>query len=139
MVFKSSLNDFLDKNKNRSDQRISLKIGAIFLTRHFLFIFVFLFDSTQKVTYFRHFSVFSTPFQSIQSFYTFFVFPLSIHTLLQQKTAETVFCFSLWDYIQTISKKAKETKLFLSLYFGEIWGIWTLDPTLKRRMLCQLS
>ena len=85
MVFKSGLNDFLDKNKNRSDQRISLKIGAIFLTRHFLFIFVFLFDSTQKVTYFRHFSVFSTPFQSIQSFYTFFVFPLSIHTLLSGK------------------------------------------------------
>ena len=76
MVFKSGLNDFLDKNKNRSDQRISLKIEAIFLTRHFLFIFVFLFDSTQKVTHFRHFSFFSTPFQSIQSFYTFFCISL---------------------------------------------------------------
>jgi len=39
MVFESSLNDFSDKNKNRSDQGISLKIGAIFFDTSFFIHF----------------------------------------------------------------------------------------------------
>ena len=124
MVFKSGLNDFLDKNKNRSDQRISLKIEAIFLTRHFLFIFVFLFDSTQKVTHFRHFSLFSTSFQSIQSFYTFFVFPLSIH-----KELEIIFSDEFLENPEAVKNMDKFIERYTPSY-SNLLAAWEINDTI---------